>query len=117
MTELIEHVAKKLAAWDWEHSGHQEPEDFYEGMAEVAVRSVHDFREETVVPTHPNEIRPGQHIDYQGWHVEVAEVQVGTHPLTGAPSWSILRLDPDGKLRHELTLYEEDRVEIRIDEG
>lgn len=46
---LVQFIAGKLAAHDCELNQHQEPEDFYVGLAEVAVRA---FTEHETRPRH-----------------------------------------------------------------
>lgn len=52
-TALVQFIAGKLSAHDWEMSRHQEPEDFYAALAEVAVRAYWE-----------HETRPRQKTDY-----------------------------------------------------
>lgn len=40
---LVARVADALQARDKEHSGHEEPRDFYEDMAAVAIRAVREY--------------------------------------------------------------------------
>lgn len=44
MDEAIHYVATKLAARDLEHSGHQEPEDFYEDFAAIAIKAYEEYQ-------------------------------------------------------------------------
>jgi len=42
LDQLVKAVADALAAHDWETSRHTEPFDFYESMAEVAIKTVRE---------------------------------------------------------------------------